>query len=98
MQNPPNNAVLHQPQQNRFIVTTPNGDSELLYTLGGGEATGGHPNTVDFHRTYVPDADRGQAIARELVEAGLAWARAENLAISASCWYAKKFLDRSANA
>jgi predicted GNAT family acetyltransferase len=47
---------------------------------------------VDFTRTYVPSELRGKGLAEKLVHYGLAWASAEHLSISASCWYVARFL------
>jgi len=79
-------VVVHQPEQSRFIVTCEGGPAVLEYVQEGG--------LVDFHHTWVPPQHRGSRIALALVEAGLAWARAEGRDIRASCWYVQKVLDR----
>jgi predicted GNAT family acetyltransferase len=53
-----------------------------------------HGDSIDFAHTYVPEALRGRGIAEKLVRTGIAWAREQDYAMQASCWYAKRFLDR----
>ena len=76
--------VIHQPDQSRFVCDTGNGEAEMTYRLSG--------SSVDFNHTYVPDSARGRGIAALLVEAGLAWARAQGLTIKASCSYVHAYL------
>ena len=77
-------AVIHQPDKSRFVCDTGNGEAEMTYRLSG--------STVDFNHTYVPGSARGRGIAALLVEAGLAWARAQGLTIKASCSYVHAYL------
>lgn len=76
--------VIHQPQQQRFIIVQPEGEALLAYRLTG--------DSIDFYSTYVPQSLRGQGLAERLVRAGLRWAKGEHLHISASCWYVARFL------
>ncbi len=80
--------VEHQIDKNRFILNENGNECVLDYCLM--DTPGG--KKIDFTSTYVPFALRGQGLAEKLVEAGLAWARANNHQIEASCWYVKKFL------
>ncbi|QHS15310.1 GNAT family N-acetyltransferase [Shewanella sp. Arc9-LZ] len=77
-------TVQHQASQHRFVVITQSVEAVLEYHLDG--------QNIDFSRTFVPPALRGQGIAEKLVRTGLAWAKAEKLNISASCSYVAKFL------
>ncbi|MCV6613484.1 MAG: N-acetyltransferase [Cellvibrionaceae bacterium] len=70
----------------RFII--PGTEAVLEYQL---DSKG---DSVDFSRTYVPDAMRGSGAAQALVGAGLRWARGQELKIEASCWYVEKFLGK----
>jgi uncharacterized protein len=76
--------VVHHPERFCFTIDTDGIESILQYQLQGQQ--------VDFTRTYVPSELRGKGLAEKLVRYGLAWARAEHLSISASCWYVAKFL------
>ncbi|MGX9462767.1 GNAT family N-acetyltransferase [Shewanella sp. A14] len=76
--------VQHQASQYRFIVSTHGLEAVLEYHLDG--------QHIDFSRTFVPPALRGQGIAEKLVHTGLAWAKTEGFNISASCSYVTKFL------
>ena len=81
----------HQPDRQRFIVQTGEEESLLEYRLL-------QDNGIDFTRTFVPEALRGQGIAEKLVRAGLVWAREEGYEIQASCWYVARFLKRGRKA
>lgn len=85
----PAKPIEHHPQRHCFTVDTDGKESILQYRLLEPDAD--KPG-IDFTRTYVPDALRGQGIAEALVRHGLRWAKAENLQIQASCWYVQKFL------
>ncbi len=77
-------AVIHQPEQARFVITLAAGEAVLAYRLQG--------LAVDFYSTYVPEQLRGHGLAERLVRTGLRWARQESLQVNASCWYVAKFL------
>ncbi len=81
----------HQPQQQRFIVQTGDDEAVLEYHLL-------QHNGIDFTRTFVPQALRGQGIAEKLVRAGLGWAREQGYEVHASCWYVARFLKRGRKA
>lgn len=83
-------SVQHHPQSQQFTIATGGEAAVLAYELKQ-DATG---TTVDFYRTYVPAAYRQQGLAEKLVRAGLAWARAQQYTVDASCWYVQKFLRR----
>ena len=78
--------VRHNREQTRFEVVAAEGTSVLDYTLNG--------RTAVFTHTEVPPALRGRGIAEDLVRAGLAWARQENLSVQPACSYVAKFLER----
>ncbi|MGF1772585.1 N-acetyltransferase [Vibrio wakamikoensis] len=77
--------IEHQQERQRFVVAKDGHESVLEYKLNG--------NSINFTRTYVPEVFRGQGIAKQLVDKGLEWARAEQFDIEADCWYVAKFLD-----
>ena len=79
------NIPVHQPQQHRFVTQLDDQEAVLEYRLLP-------DNGIDFTRTFVPKALRGQGIAEKLVRSGIAWAREQGYAMQASCWYAKRFL------
>lgn len=82
-------AIHHDPEQHQFTMQLNGEQAHLQYQLLEG-------GRVDFTSTFVPPALRGQGHARELVDAGFAWARQKGLRIEASCWYAKGVLEREA--
>lgn len=82
------NTIIHQEDNARFVLEKETYECVLEYKI----STGSDIKTIDFSNTYVPFALRGQGLAEELVEAGLAWAKEQGYHIEASCWYVKKFL------
>jgi predicted GNAT family acetyltransferase len=83
----------HQPGNNRFVLTKDEEDCILEYQLMADTENNTRENSkIDFSSTYVPFSLRGQGLAEQLVEVGLAWAKEQGYQIEASCWYVKKFL------
>lgn len=80
--------VIHQPEQQRFIIERQDHLAHLDYRLA--------TDSVDFTLTWTPPALRGQGLAAQLVTAGVAWARQQNLRIEASCSYVAEWLRREA--
>ena len=75
----------HEPDARRFTLpTTPT--SVLDYELSGSH--------VVFTHTGVPPAYRGQGLAAQLVEAGLAWARDQGLKVVPACSYVHVYIQR----
>ncbi len=76
--------VIHQAEQQRFIIEQDGHECVLDYVVEG--------KKIDFTHTYVPFRLRGKGLAEELVKEGLAWAKSQGYDIQASCWYVRKFL------
>ena len=53
-----------------------------------------HGQVLDLHHTWVPPASQGQGHAAALVQATLAWARAEGLQVRPSCSYVAVYMRR----
>ena len=79
--------VMHEPARQRFVVTTGGLESVLEYRWHGRAG-------VDSTLTFVPPELRGRGSAERLVRTGIAWARARDLQMRASCWYVRRFLER----
>lgn len=77
-------AIVHQPDQHRFVCDTGGEQAMITYQLNG--------STIDFDHTFVPSSARGRGIAALLVDAAAAWARAQGYTLTASCDYACKYL------
>jgi predicted GNAT family acetyltransferase len=75
----------HQMDREQFVVTLENEIAVLKYRVIA-------DNVVDFCHTYVPGEARGKGLAEQLVHKGLAWAKAQEYKVTASCWYVEKFL------
>ncbi|WP_419570695.1 GNAT family N-acetyltransferase [Rheinheimera sp.] len=78
--------VIHQPEQQQFVITLSQSQAYLLYRLEP------QNHAINFYSTFVPDEARGLGLARLLTETGLAWAQQQQLTIHADCWYVQKFL------
>jgi len=61
---------------------------ELLYAARG-------PGVVAVNHTEVDDSLRGSGLARQLVEAVVTWARAENVKLVPRCSYVRAVLART---
>lgn len=80
--------IEHNKDAKRFFLDLEGGaDAELKYRLVG-------DSSVDFYSTFVPNTHRGKGLGTKLVNAGIAWAKENNLEMHASCWYARNFLNR----
>ena len=77
-------AIQHIVAEQRFVLQVENASAVLEYRRNGSD--------IDFCHTFVPPEFRGKGLAEKLVRYGLAWAKAEQLNIRASCWYVQKFL------
>jgi predicted GNAT family acetyltransferase len=77
--------VLHQPDASRFVIDTEGGEAELVYRR--------HEGCITFVHTLVPKAARGQNTGTALVEAGLAFARENELAVVPACSFVKAYVD-----
>ena len=78
-------TVNHEVDQQRFIVVTHGGESQLTYRLNG--------INIDFDHTFVCPADRGSRVGVSLVKTGVDWARQNNYVLSA-CWYVERYLSK----
>lgn len=79
--------VIHEPDKQRFVSLFEGEKSFLEYCLLP-------DNGIDFKRTFVPESLRGQGIAEKLVRTAIRWAREQEYEMTASCWYAKRFLKK----
>lgn len=77
-------VIVHQNEQQRFVLQLDGTQAVLDYALTG--------NSINFHHTFVPPEFRGKGLAEKLVRHGLAWARAQQYQLNASCSYVQKFL------
>lgn len=79
--------IEHNKEAKRFYLELKGGvDAELKYRFMGDSG-------VDFYSTFVPNTHRGKGLGSKLVNAGMDWAKENNLEIHASCWYARNFLN-----
>jgi uncharacterized protein len=79
--------VNHDADTRRFFIPTEHGDAVLEYTAD--------EEHVVFTHTFVPPAMRGHGLAEALVRAGIAWAGESRRAITATCSYVVRFLEKN---
>jgi len=80
-------TIEHVEREGFFIEEGGERIAELTY-----EPTG--EGAVIADHTWVSDSLRGQGIARKLLDAVVAWARASNTKVTARCSYIVRELDR----
>jgi len=78
-------SVEHDPAAHRFTLAASTGTAVLAYAPAGAKV-------LELYSTYVPPGDRGRGIAARLVQAAVAYARAEGCRIVPSCWYVAQWL------
>jgi hypothetical protein len=79
--------VEHVPDRHRFVVQLPEGTGELRYRRIG-------PYLLDLLHTEVSPALRGHGVADALVQAAMAFARANGDKIIPTCPYVQEWLKR----
>jgi len=80
--------VQHELENQRFVIYTEVGESELTYRLIG-------ESQIDFNHTFVHPSKRGSKVGVSLVKAGIAWAEEQGYDIQASCWYVARYLNKN---
>ena len=78
--------VTHSPVDSRFE----DGATYLAYTRTG--------DRMVIEHTIVPPEREGQGVGGRLVQAAVAYARDQGLALEATCSFARSWLDRHADA
>ncbi len=78
--------IEHDPERQRFLLTLEGQQARLDYRR--------LPGTLAITHTGVPEAIGGRGVAAALVEAALAFARAEGLGVVPECSYAAAYLRR----
>ena len=79
-------TVTHNPPALRFEATLKGRLAECSYQRQG--------DVLVLHHTEVPAALQGQGVAAALVQAALAWARAEGLRVRPVCSYVAAYMKR----
>lgn len=77
--------IHHNKEQQQFEMDCNGEQAELNYRAVG-------ENSLDFYRTYVPNACRGQGLGAKLVLAALEAARAEGKQVIPSCPFVPRVL------
>ena len=77
--------IEHDAAGRRFFTDLPSGTALMAYAPAG-------EGVMDFYSTYVPPPERGRGVAGWLVEAGLAWARAEGVRVIPTCWFVAQWI------
>lgn len=78
--------IVHRPEASRFEAVLPGGVALCAYRREG--------QVLLMTHTEVPPALEGRGIAAALVQAALAWARAEGLQVRPLCSYVVAYMRR----
>ncbi len=79
--------IRHDPGGGRFFASLGGEEATLLYTEAGAR-------TLDFTRTYVPEALRHQNIGEAIVKHALAYAAANGFEVIPTCRFVKLVIGR----
>ncbi|WNW10715.1 GNAT family N-acetyltransferase [Pseudomonas sp. DTU_2021_1001937_2_SI_NGA_ILE_001] len=80
-------SIQHDQAAHQFVVDVDGYRAYLTYMDLGKQ-------TLDFYRTFVPDALRGRGIAAALTEQALAFAEQGGYSVIASCSYVERYMER----
>jgi predicted GNAT family acetyltransferase len=80
-------TVQHDTEGSRFVVSLPDGEAQLVYAPLGDDL-------LDLQHTEVPPSGHGEGVGDALVRAALAYARAHDLNVIATCPYVQAWLRR----
>ena len=80
-------TIQHSPANQEFTAGPADNQAELAYSYPT-------PGIIDFTHTFVPEDQRGQGLADQLAEAGLAYARAQQLRVRTSCEFMASYVQR----
>ena len=80
-------GILHDLDNNRFVARTAHGEAVLEYSRADAD-------TLDYRRTFVPEADRGAGIGEALVLHALDWAEENGFEVLPSCPFVRRVLER----
>lgn len=79
--------IKHDRTNRQFTMTVGGAEASLSYNeLSSGD--------LDFYSTFVPPEGRGHGIAKKLVEAGVEYARSQNVKIKPTCSYVALYFDK----
>ncbi len=79
-------AIVHRPDEQRFVARIADATAECAYRRDGA--------TLVLHHTEVPPALQGQGLAGQLVQAALDFARAEGFRVRPVCSYVAAYMRR----
>ncbi|MBX3642540.1 MAG: N-acetyltransferase [Rubrivivax sp.] len=79
-------VIEHDAAASAFVARVEGGLAECAYRLQG--------DVMNLVHTEVPPASEGRGIAAALVQAALAYARAQGLRVRPSCSYVRSYMRR----
>ena len=77
--------VHHDPDHHLFSADVDGGTAQLEYRQ--------KDDVIAFVHTFVPEPSRGQDVGEALVEAGLAFARENNLSVIPQCPFVRHYVE-----
>ena len=78
--------IIHQEDQNRFVLQIDGHTAYLSYQLMG--------DVIDYNHTIVPKELGGRGIGTELVKYALAYARINHLTVVPSCSFVAHYIKK----
>ena len=78
--------IAHHPGAHRFVLSLPEGEARLEYSL--------QSQWVNITHTWVPNELRGKGVADALMQACQQWCQQQGLQLVATCSYAVRWLER----
>lgn len=82
--------IIHDEEDLRFYAVIEGDEAELTYTYP-------ESGVMDFDHTFVPESDRGNGYADQLVQTGLEYARSQGYQIVPSCPVVEAYIKRHSN-
>lgn len=79
---------IHHDEANHQFETTVDGHRAYLTYMDLGR------NTLDYYRTFVPDALRGRGVAAALTQYALQYAERQGFTVIPSCSYVEQYIAR----
>ena len=79
--------VIHEKDNERFVIYTEGNEVYVEYTKRNGE--------LDLHHTFTHPALRGKGLAAQVVRAAFEYAKENNLKVIPTCSYVQAFVRKN---
>ena len=82
-----NNEVIHEKENERFVIHTDGRETYIEYTM--------NENEINLYHTYTDPGLRGKGLAAHVVRAAFEYAKENNLKVVPTCSYVQAFIKRN---